>query len=212
MDAGPTVSSVDVEAARNAELAEVSPDALCSQTRATTATPAAPIIQTRLAMDPILAAAEPGSAAPDVARVQSGAMSVVTTAQINDFLGTEFQATSNRCEEVGDGWAVACLGADAMTLRPGGIISGPTVFGLCDAALFYACFTVIGIEPMTLTSEMSIRFLRPARGSVIRARAELHDVGRRSLVGSIVAWTDDIDKPVAVAQGTYVRPRGQPTL
>ena len=136
-------------------------------------------------------------------------MSVVTAAQINDFLGSEFVASGNRCEQVGEGWAVAFLGAGDMALRPGRIISGPTVFGLCDAALYYACFTVIGIEPMTLTSEMSIRFLRPARGSEIRARADLHDVGRRSIIGSIVAWTDNIDKPVAIAQGTYVRPRSQ---
>jgi len=33
-------------------------------------------------------------------------------------------------------------------------------------------------------------------------------VGRRSIIGSIVAWTDDPAKPVAVAQGTYVRPAG----
>ena len=151
----------------------------------------------------------PESAAPAATRVQSGAMSVVTADQINDFLASEFPATNNRCEAVGAGWATAYLGADATTLRPGGIISGPTVFGLCDTALYYACFTVIGIEPMTLTSEMSIRFVRPARGTEIRARAELHDVGRRSLVGSIVAWTDNVDEPVAVAQGTYIRPRAE---
>ena len=134
-------------------------------------------------------------------------MSVVTVAEINAFLEREFPATSNRCEAVGKGWAIARLGQASTAIRPGDIISGTTVFGLCDEALWLACFTVIGIEPMTLTSEMSIRYLRPARGTELRARAELHDVGRRSLVGSIVAWTDDVDKPVAVAQGTYVRPR-----
>ena len=60
---------------------------------------------------------------------------------------------------------------------------------------------------MTLTSEMSIRFLRPARGEVIRARALIHTLAGRNVVGSGEAWTDDPDKPVAVAQGTYVRPR-----
>lgn len=134
-------------------------------------------------------------------------MSLVTVAQINDFVAREFPASDNRCEQVGEGWAIARLGARSTSIRPGDIISGTTVFGLCDEALYYACFTVIGIEPMTLTSEMSIRYLRPARGAELRARADLHDVGRRSLVGSIVAWTDDADKPVAVAQGTYVRPR-----
>ena len=95
---------------------------------------------------------------------------------------------------------------ESGNLRPGGIISGPTVFGVCDAALYYACFTVIGLEPMTLTSEMSIRFLRPAFGDHIRARADLVSVGRRSIVGNVLAYTDSIDRPVAVCQGTYVRP------
>ncbi len=136
-------------------------------------------------------------------------MSVVTPEQINAFVAAEFPASATRCEEVGEGWAVAYLGVQPAALRPGEIISGATVFGLCDEALYYACFTAIGIEPMTLTSELSIRYLRPAKGLEIRARAELLDLGRRSIVGSMVAWTSSFDKPVAVAQGTYVRPRIQ---
>lgn len=136
-------------------------------------------------------------------------MTMVTSGQINEYMATGFPTNATRCEEVGDGWAIAHLEVDAGSLRPGEIINGATVFRLCDETLYYACFTAIGIEPMTLTSEMSIRYLRPARGREIRARADLHDVGRRTIVGSIVAWTDDIDKPVAVAQGTYVRPRAQ---
>ncbi len=132
--------------------------------------------------------------------------SLVTVDDINAFLERDFPGNGNRCEAVGERWATAILPTDAVNLRPGGIISGPTVFGICDAALYYACFTAIGIEPMTLTSELSIRFMRPARGEVLRARADLHQVGRRSIIGSIVAWTDDSAKPVAVAQGTYVRP------
>lgn len=133
-------------------------------------------------------------------------MSMVTVEEINAFLAAEFGGSSNRCEEVGDGWAVCRIEPGDGNLRPGGIISGPTVFGACDAALYYACFTRIGIEPMVLTSELSIRYLRPAKGAVLRARADLHQVGRRSIVGTVVAWTDTIDTPVAVAQGTYVRP------
>lgn len=132
--------------------------------------------------------------------------SVVTVEEINEFLERDFPGNGNRCEAVGQRWAIALLRTDTVNLRPGGIISGPTVFGVCDAALYYACFTAIGIEPMTLTSELSIRFMRPARGSELRARADLHQVGRRSIIGSITAWTDDPAKPVAVAQGTYVRP------
>lgn len=134
-------------------------------------------------------------------------MSIVTAAEINAFLESHFPGTRNACEEIGHRWAVAVVHPDASSLRPGGIISGPTVFGACDAALYYACFSVLGIEPMTLTSELSIRFLRPAMGEVLRAKATLDHVGSRNLIGTIVAWTTDPAKPVAVAQGTYVRPR-----
>lgn len=133
-------------------------------------------------------------------------MSKVTVEQINEFLSAELSGSGNRCEEVGDGWAVCRIEPGEGSLRPGGIISGPTVFGACDAALYYACFTRLGVEPMVLTSELSIRYLRPAKGNVLRARADLHQVGRRSIIGTVVAWTTDIEKPVAVAQGTYVRP------
>jgi uncharacterized protein (TIGR00369 family) len=133
-------------------------------------------------------------------------MSLVTADEINRFLVDEFPAGQHLCEEVGDGWAVAVMRATADHLRPGNIVNGPAVFGLCDGALYYACWTKIGIEPMILTSEMSIRYLRPARGDVVRARAELHHAGKRSLIGTIVVWTEDPLRPVAVAQGTYVRP------
>ncbi len=135
-------------------------------------------------------------------------MSLVTIDEVNEFLVREFSGTATRCEDMGEGWATAVLRPDVGSLRPGGIISGPTVFGVCDAALYYACFTAIGIEPMTLTSELSIRFMRPARGGELHARADLHHVGRRSIIGTVVAWTDARDRPVAVAQGTYVRPTG----
>ena len=130
----------------------------------------------------------------------------VTVEEINVFLRSEFAGNGNHCEAVGDNWAIARLDASTDHLRPGGIISGPTVFGACDAALYYACFTVLGIVPMVLTSELSIRFLRPALGSVLRARADLQHTGKRSLIGSVVAWTDDPNRPVAVAQGTYIAP------
>ena len=137
---------------------------------------------------------------------QSPPASGVTPEQINAFLSGQFAGSGNSCEAVGDRWAIAMLKPMESNLRPGGIISGPTVFGLCDAALYYACFTVMGIEPMVLTSEMSIRFMRPARGSILRAKAVLDHAGRRSLIGTVTAWTDDPAKPVAVAQGTYVAP------
>jgi acyl-coenzyme A thioesterase PaaI-like protein len=87
-------------------------------------------------------------------------------------------------------------------------VSGPTQFGLADAALWYLVFGAIdAIEPMALTSELSIRYLRPAQGAVLWARADLEARSRRSVVGTVRVWVDDrSDRVVSVAQGTYALP------
>jgi uncharacterized protein (TIGR00369 family) len=136
----------------------------------------------------------------------AGSGPAVSAAEINAFVAEHFAAIGNECIEVGSRSAVTRFDASTTALRPGGILSGPTVFTACDAALWYALFGAVGIEAMALTSELSIRFLRPARGEEMFARAELHHVGRRSVIGTVQVWTDDPDRPVAVAQGTYVRP------
>jgi acyl-coenzyme A thioesterase PaaI-like protein len=132
----------------------------------------------------------------------------VTAEEINAFLEEAWAEAPNRCVEVGPRHAVGRFDAEGVSLRPGGIISGPTVFGVADAVLWFALFGAVGIEPMALTSELSIRYLRPARGSALLARAELHHVGRRSVIGSVRVWVEGApDADVAVAQGTYVRPQ-----
>jgi len=129
-------------------------------------------------------------------------------ATVNEMVRREFSGSANECVEIGDGYALARLIASPESLRPGGFISGPTQFGLADAALWYLTFAAIGrIEPMALTSELSIRYLRPAIGEVLWARASLEAAGRRNVVGTVHLWVDDHDhRPTATAQGTYVLP------
>lgn len=134
-------------------------------------------------------------------------MSLITADDINAYMLDTFVVNTHACADAGDGWAVARLDVSPSALRPGAIISGPTVFSLVDAAITFAAWTRIGIEPMLLTSELSIRYARPARGSVLFVRAEVLSISRRTVLGSAVAWTDDPDKPVSVAQGTFARPR-----
>ena len=60
---------------------------------------------------------------------------------------------------------------------------------------------------MALTSELSIRYLRPAIGERLRCRATLESVTRRSVVGTVHVWCDDrSDRITAAAQGTYAVP------
>ncbi len=82
-----------------------------------------------------------------------------------------------------------------------------TEVGAAHATAWFFCFGATGrIEPLALTSDLTIRFLRPARGETVFARAELNKLGRRSVVGSVTVWTEAPDAPSAIAQGTYVLP------
>ncbi len=131
-----------------------------------------------------------------------------TPEDINRFLAEEFPAVGDvQCAEVGERHAVARWSYDPAALRPGGLIPGPTQFALADTALYFAVFGAIGIEPMAVTSELAIRFLRPAAGGDLYARAELLHVGERRLYGSVDLWVGDaVDRPVSHATGTYVLP------
>ena len=130
-----------------------------------------------------------------------------TPADINEMVATAFPGSRAVCVEVGDRYAVAEVATDDDDIRPGGFIAGPTQFAIADAALWFLVFGALGrIEPMALTSELSIRFLRPAIGPTLHARAELAAISRRSVVGTVTVWTADANKPTAVAQGTYALP------
>lgn len=134
----------------------------------------------------------------------------VTVDDVNALLTDSFpsaHADGFRCEELGDGVAVARWTFDVSRLRPGAYIPGPTIFTGADIALWFAVFTVIGIEPMAVTSEMSVRFVRPAQGRDLLARAVVNSATARRIVGTIDLWVDGApDRIVAVAQGAYALP------
>lgn len=132
----------------------------------------------------------------------------VTPDSVDAFVAEQWPAnpTSSRCVEVSGRHALVEVSVGSEQIRPGGYISGPTQFAAADLALWYACFGAIGLQAMAVTSELSIRFLRPAFGDLLIARADLHSVGRRQLAGSVVIWTGDPDRPVSICQGSYMSP------
>jgi len=124
-----------------------------------------------------------------------------------------FPGSGNGCTEIGTDYAIARRVVTPAEIRPGGYVSGPAQFALADAALWYLVFAAIGrVEPMALTSELSMRFLRPAIGDVLWARATLESASRRNVVGTVRVWVDDrADKPTSIGQGTYALPPLTPT-
>ena len=96
---------------------------------------------------------------------------MVTPEVINQMLEAEWATARCVCVEVSRTHAVARLTPESGEIRPGGLISGPTLFAAADAALWFLAFGATGtIEPLALTSELSIRFLRPATGEAVTFR------------------------------------------
>jgi uncharacterized protein (TIGR00369 family) len=131
----------------------------------------------------------------------------LTAEDVNRFVVEQYPASfadGFRCEEVGEGYAVARWHHDASTLRPGALISGPTQFALADTVLWYLSFTVVGLQPMAVTSDLHIVFLRPAEGGDLVARATLLRAGRTRISGRVDVWVEGAeDRPVAHATGAY---------
>jgi len=91
-------------------------------------------------------------------------------------------------------------------IRPGGTISGPTMMELADFAMYVAVFSAIGPQPLAVTTNLSINFLRkPDRGDLM-ADARLLKVGKRLLVGEVTIYSNGVPDPVAHATLTYSVP------
>jgi uncharacterized protein (TIGR00369 family) len=91
-------------------------------------------------------------------------------------------------------------------LRPGGTISGPTMMELADFAMYVAVFSAVGAQPLAVTTNLNINFLRkPAQADLI-AEAKLMKVGKRLAVGEVTIMSDGSDEPVAHVTATYSIP------
>lgn len=95
---------------------------------------------------------------------------------------------------------------DANFLRPGGTISGPTMMELADFAMYVAVFSAIGRQPLAVTTNLTINFLRkPAQADLI-AQARLMKVGKRLAVGEVTLYSDGMADAVAHVTSTYSIP------
>jgi uncharacterized protein (TIGR00369 family) len=132
---------------------------------------------------------------------------IPTVDQVNQLVAETYPATVGdgfRCVDIGEAFAVARWSYDVSLDRPGGLISGSTQFTICDSALWYLSFTVVGLQPMAVTSDLHITFLRPAMGGDLIAKAELIRAGRSRIFGEVRVWVEGAEeRQVAHATGSY---------
>ena len=89
-------------------------------------------------------------------------------------------------------------------LRPGGVLSGPTLMALADAAAY--ALVLAHMQLMAVTSNLNMNFLRGAVPGDIHAEAEFLRLGRRLAVCDVRLWTESPDRLAAQAVVTYAIP------
>ncbi|EKE71989.1 PaaI family thioesterase [Celeribacter baekdonensis] len=125
------------------------------------------------------------------------------------FLAREFT-------EVGDVLSVETVTNDAVTLRltpdarhirPGGTLSGPTMFLLADVALYFAILAKIGPVALAVTTNAHIDFMRkPAADLPLLGEARLLKLGKTLAVGQVAIRNPGSDTVLAQASLTYAIP------
>lgn len=128
---------------------------------------------------------------------------------LNAFLQEAFPQVSGefRVEEVAPDVTVVRLMVSARHLRPGGTVSGPSMFGLADVAAYLATLAVIGPQALAVTTNCSIDFMRkPAADRDLIARAHVLKLGKQLSVTDVLIYSEGADAPVARATLTYALP------
>ncbi len=124
------------------------------------------------------------------------------------FLAQEFPQSRAVVLEVGQGAATIQHLVGQADLRPGGTVSGPTMMALADVALYVAILGAIGIVPLTVTTSLTINFLRkPVAHANLLAVCKLIKVGQSLAVGDVSIYSEGSSDLVAHAVGTYAIPR-----
>ncbi len=93
------------------------------------------------------------------------------------------QAYGFRVESVAPGECTLVVPFRRSLERPGGIVSGMTLMGAADVALWLAIMTLRGVSERWVTSDMKTAFLRSAREEDISCSARILKPGKRSIYG-----------------------------
>lgn len=129
--------------------------------------------------------------------------------ELQRFLETEFPQVAKEfvIEKLEEELLVVRLKVAQKHLRPGGTVSGPTMFGLADVSVYLATLARIGPVALAVTTNCSIDFMRkPEAGKDLIARTRILKMGRVLAVGDVLMYSDGMDKPVARANLTYSIP------
>ncbi len=132
----------------------------------------------------------------------------LTCDQLRAFLAREFPQIHQDfiVEDVAPMRARMRLAFGDRHLRPGGTISGPSMFGLADVSLYAAILGSLGPVALAVTTNLNINFIRRPEPADLIGEARLLKLGKRLAVGEVSIFSTVDNDLVAHAVGTYSIP------
>ncbi|AUJ64035.1 thioesterase [Aestuarium zhoushanense] len=128
---------------------------------------------------------------------------------LTQFLASDFSQVDGMftIESVDEMEAVIRLNVGEEHLRPGGTVSGPSMFALADVSVYLAILAMIGPKALSVTTNCSIDFMRkPEASRDLLCHVRLLKMGRVLAVGDCLLFSDGSDQAVARASLTYSIP------
>lgn len=137
----------------------------------------------------------------------------MSTPDLQAFLSAQFPQVSENfvIEDLAPYEITVRMGVGHKDLRPGGTVSGPSMFALADVSIYLAILAMIGPKALAVTTSCSIDFMRkPAAGQDLIAKARVLKLGRVLAVGDVLLYSSGQADPVARAGLTYsIPPEGK---
>ena len=136
-------------------------------------------------------------------------MSIVSAADLNTFFIDNFPGDRGQLPDITlaeDGRILMHQIMEERNLRPPNYINGPTQMAMADHCAYCVIFTLIGITPMAVTSNLNIDFLRPCLGETLHAEGRMIKLGKSLAVISVEMKGGANDKLASRATVTYALP------
>ncbi|MGB7287365.1 MAG: PaaI family thioesterase [Salaquimonas sp.] len=134
---------------------------------------------------------------------------VMTAAELSEYVETVFSQSTMynwAVQELREGAITVVMKTGESDIRPGGTVSGPTMFALADIAAYMLILGHIGKVALAVTTSLNINFLsKPEPGDLV-AIARLIKLGKRLAVCEIWISSGHSDVIVAQATATYSIP------
>jgi len=134
---------------------------------------------------------------------------VLTAAAVNRLLGEVYPELNRdhhayEAVEVFPGGCTVRLYADHRHLRPGGTVSGPSLFTLADIGGYVCVLSHAGPDALSVTTSLNINFMRKASEGIVDGHCRILKLGRSLMVFDIDMVAGGTT--VAHATGTYSIP------